>query len=386
MWEELFGESPTPPPPPPLTAWWSRSSPTPPPPPPLTAWWWPGAAGTSFTSTLLLSGVVLLLTLVALRKRNTPDGDEQQGVGSTAAEPSTWRVSAPTPAQQGQPVVVVVGASRGLGLETVKQLAASGGSTLVLTARTGSSGLAALASIPDTLRENVVVYAPLDIREPSHHIAFSSWLKQVFPSRSITAVVLNAGVADKGATEKGVATARLVIETNAVGTTALIKALLPLLTGDNHAPTIADDARFVVVASRRGRRDLVSGAARSSVNAAAADASPDAALALAQRYLELRSRRVDEWQAEGWPPGDAYGVSKLILGAAVEATANTLRQQHPQASLVGVCPGWCRTDMGSMMASRSVEDGAGSIVRLVELPASSIVSGAMYSDGRVVPW
>jgi NAD(P)-dependent dehydrogenase (short-subunit alcohol dehydrogenase family) len=50
-----------------------------------------------------------------------------------------------------------------------------------------------------------------------------------------------------------------------------------------------------------------------------------------------------------------------------------------------VCPGWVRTRMGGRNASRSVEEGADTIVWLATLPARG-PSGGFFRDRKRIPW
>src|ERR1700757_772150 len=62
--------------------------------------------------------------------------------------------------------------------------------------------------------------------------------------------------------------------------------------------------------------------------------------------------------ADGWAP--AYCISKTALnGVTVQLAAGL-----PKFAVNSVCPGWVRTEMGGENASRSVEEGAETIVWL----------------------
>jgi NAD(P)-dependent dehydrogenase (short-subunit alcohol dehydrogenase family) len=50
-----------------------------------------------------------------------------------------------------------------------------------------------------------------------------------------------------------------------------------------------------------------------------------------------------------------------------------------------VCPGWVRTDMGGAGASRSVEEGAASVLWAARL-APDGPTGGFFRDGRPVAW
>ena len=80
----------------------------------------------------------------------------------------------------------------------------------------------------------------------------------------------------------------------------------------------------------------------------------------------------------GWPR-DPYSASKGAL--------NTLTRIHSNL-MVSVCPGWVQTDMGGAAASRSVQEGADTIVWLasqIDRPVSQL-TGHIYRDRNVIEW
>jgi NAD(P)-dependent dehydrogenase (short-subunit alcohol dehydrogenase family) len=78
----------------------------------------------------------------------------------------------------------------------------------------------------------------------------------------------------------------------------------------------------------------------------------------------------------------AYCLSKLALNGATLMLARKLKGT---ASVNAVCPGWVRTDMGGPNATRSVEEGADTIVWLAT-EAPPTLSGKLIRDRREVPW
>ena len=79
----------------------------------------------------------------------------------------------------------------------------------------------------------------------------------------------------------------------------------------------------------------------------------------------------------------AYNVSKAAMNAITRVLAADLR---PQGILVNsVCPGWVRTDMGGQGATRSVEEGAASVLWAARLGPDG-PTGGFFRDGRPVPW
>jgi NAD(P)-dependent dehydrogenase (short-subunit alcohol dehydrogenase family) len=83
--------------------------------------------------------------------------------------------------------------------------------------------------------------------------------------------------------------------------------------------------------------------------------------------------------ADGWAP--AYCVSKTALNGVTVQLATAL----PKFAVNSVCPGWVRTEMGGENASRSVEEGADTIVWLAgEAPQD--LTGKFLRDRKEIPW
>lgn len=83
--------------------------------------------------------------------------------------------------------------------------------------------------------------------------------------------------------------------------------------------------------------------------------------------------------ADGWAP--AYCISKTALNGVTSQLAAAL----PKVAVNSVCPGWVRTDMGGENASRSVEEGADTIVWLAS-EAPQELTGKFLRDRKEIPW
>ena len=83
--------------------------------------------------------------------------------------------------------------------------------------------------------------------------------------------------------------------------------------------------------------------------------------------------------ADGWAP--VYCVSKTALNGVTVQLAASL----PKFALNSVCPGWVRTDMGGEGATRSVAEGAATIVWLAT-DAPQELTGKFVKDRKVIPW
>ena len=79
----------------------------------------------------------------------------------------------------------------------------------------------------------------------------------------------------------------------------------------------------------------------------------------------------------------AYNVSKAAMNAITRLLAADLRRDGILVN--SVCPGWVRTDMGGAGASRSVEEGAASVLWAARLGPEG-PTGGFFPDGHPVPW
>jgi len=57
----------------------------------------------------------------------------------------------------------------------------------------------------------------------------------------------------------------------------------------------------------------------------------------------------------------------------------------PKFAVNSVCPGWVRTDMGGSNATRSVKEGADTIVWLAS-EARQNLTGKFLRDRKEIPW
>jgi NAD(P)-dependent dehydrogenase (short-subunit alcohol dehydrogenase family) len=83
----------------------------------------------------------------------------------------------------------------------------------------------------------------------------------------------------------------------------------------------------------------------------------------------------------GCCPG--YRLSKTAINALTRIFADELKGTNIKVN--SVCPGWVRTEMGGPHATRSVEQGADTIVWLATLPDDG-PSGGFFRDRQPIPW
>ena len=233
-----------------------------------------------------------------------------------------------------QPVAVVTGAYRGLGLETARRLAALG-YLVLLTARRESEGRAAAEAL--AAQGLPVRFQRLDVTEES---SIQALVEAVQGLGRLDVLVNNAGIApdlapgssDASVFRVGLDRVRQAMETNALGPLRLCQVLIPLMKGRG---------RVVNVSSGMGQLDDMNGCC----------------------------------------PG--YRLSKVSLNALTRIFADELRGTGVKVN--SVCPGWVRTDMGGEQAPLSVEEGAEGIVWAATLPEDG-PSGGFFRHGERIPW
>jgi NAD(P)-dependent dehydrogenase (short-subunit alcohol dehydrogenase family) len=226
---------------------------------------------------------------------------------------------------------LITGANKGIGFEVARQLGAKGFHVFV-GARDSGKGHEAT----EILRKGgaTATFIPLDVS-----VAQSISLAVHAVSEAadhLDVLVNNAGViveGDNAITQLDAETVTRTLQTNTLGPLLVAQAFLPLLSRST-AP------RIVNVSSGGGQ--LSDG-------------------------------------METWAP--AYCLSKTALNAVTCLFAAAL----PDVSVNSVCPGWVRTDMGGANATRSVEEGADTIVWLAT-DADKKLTGKFFRDRKPIPW
>ncbi len=235
-------------------------------------------------------------------------------------------------ANGGAGVALVTGASRGIGKEVARQLAARGYDVLV-SARDGKQA----AAVAQELAQNgggELTPLELDVADPQS-IAVAAGRVRADPGR-LDVLVNNAGIgSDFGVsgTAPDFDAMQRALDTNFFGAYRVTIALLELLRASAHP-------RIVSVSSGMG------GVA----------------------------------EMGGWSPG--YRVSKASMNAMTRILSTELSGEGFRIN--SACPGFVNTDMGGPMgATKSVEDGAAGIVWLATLPDDGL-TGGFFRDGKPV--
>jgi NAD(P)-dependent dehydrogenase (short-subunit alcohol dehydrogenase family) len=224
-------------------------------------------------------------------------------------------------------IALVTGSSRGIGFEVAKQLAARG-YRVIVTSREEKAAKVAAAKIGS----DAIAYALDTSDAASIRDLFASIARDL---GQLDVVVNNAAILlDEGGSilTTSAETFETTIRTNALGPLLVTQAAAPLLRRSKAA-------RVVNVSSGAGQISKMSGYA------------------------------------------PAYSISKATLNAITVMLAHAL----PHARVNCVDPGWVRTDMGGPHATRSVEQGAETIVWLATLPDDG-PTGGFFHDHRRIAW
>jgi NAD(P)-dependent dehydrogenase (short-subunit alcohol dehydrogenase family) len=226
---------------------------------------------------------------------------------------------------------LVTGANKGIGHEVTRQLAAKGFHVFV-GARNRDAGRKAADEIAKS--GGKATFLEIDVSDDNSVTAAARNFTKA--ADHLDVLVNNAGIivdGDNAILEISDEIFRKTLETNMLGALRVTRAFVPLLM-KSKAP------RVINVSSGGGQ--LAGG-------------------------------------ADGWAP--AYCISKTALNGVTSQLATAL----PNFAVNSVCPGWVRTDMGGSNATRSVEEGADTIVWLAS-DASQELTGKFLRDRKEIPW
>jgi NAD(P)-dependent dehydrogenase (short-subunit alcohol dehydrogenase family) len=226
---------------------------------------------------------------------------------------------------------LVTGANKGIGYEVARQLAGKGFHVFV-GARNRHAGRKAVDEIAK--KAGKATFLEVDVSDNHSVNAAAREFSKI--ADHLDVLVNNAGIivdGDDAILEISDELFRETLETNTLGALRVTRAFVPLLA-KSKAP------RVINVSSGGGQ--LTGG-------------------------------------ADGWSP--AYCISKTALNGVTSQLATAL----PKFAVNSVCPGWVRTDMGGRNATRSVEEGADTIVWLAA-DAPQKLTGKFLRDRKEIPW
>nr|POE71275.1 (+)-neomenthol dehydrogenase [Quercus suber] len=236
-------------------------------------------------------------------------------------------------AEETKRFAVVTGANKGIGFETVRQLA-SNGFVVVLTGRDEKKGLEALGKLKDSALSDNVLFHQLDVADTASITSLADFIKTQFGKLDI--LVNNAGIGG-------------------------VKFDSDSREGDGILKNIPNEWAKRVLSDDENLTEKK-----------------------VDEVLEefLKDYKEGSLEAKGWPNFlSAYTVSK----AAMNAYTRIIAKKYPSFCINCVCPGFVKTDMTRNTGILPVEEGAASPVRLALLPDGS-PSGLFFVRQEVSPF
>jgi len=226
------------------------------------------------------------------------------------------------------PIVLITGATRGIGFAAAKQLAARGAKVIIASRDLARAEKAAHQVGGTTEAVQLDITDEASLRQAAHTIQQRHGRLDVLANNS--GVLLDN---DGSLATLTVQILRDTLETNLIGTFRVTQALLPLLE-KSAAP------RIINVSSGAGQLD---------------------------------------GEPQAWAP--AYSISKTALNMLTQQLTAAL----PKVMVNSMCPGWCRTEMGGANAPLSADEGADTLVWLA-LDASHSLRGCFIKQRQVIAW
>ncbi|XVE77089.1 hypothetical protein DITRI_Ditri13aG0034100 [Diplodiscus trichospermus] len=311
--------------------------------------------------------------------------------------------------------VVFTGSNKGIGLKKSKQLA-SKGIMVVLTARKEKRGLEAVEKLKENGLSDNVVFRQLDVTDPASIASLVEFIKTKFEKLDV--LVNNAGISGVEADVDALKAAGLsqpgaqinwsrlltqtpelsekCLQTNYYGAKRMRESLIPFLQP-------SDSPRIVNISSDMGKLkericckplcwciyydlsnfDLF--CSKNVSNQWVKAVLSDAENLTEQKVDDVLSEYMKDFkegslEAKGWL---AFMSTYILSKAAMNAYTRILAKKYPNFCINCVCLGFVKIDVNYNIAILTVEEGAGSPVRLALLSDGGPSGQFFCLDGRV---
>ena len=271
-------------------------------------------------------------------------------------------------------VILVTGANKGIGYETVKLLARQlPHSTILLGTRSLDNGEQAMKRLrtdsPDTHFDNVQLIA-IDVTDAASMKQAVDRVKATYGRLDV--LIQNSGISNLD----GNAMHPSILDVNVDGARAAIEGFLPLIP--------ASTGLIILVSSTVGTYAAHSLPAELQHVLLGEPAS--------LTWPQLQSLR-DDWVAYTnnqpsryqWTPRDEVMGHYQTSKALVNAYARMHAAHHPTPKLVLVCPGFCATDLNHHRGTDTPAKGAQSVVWPL-FHSGEARHGVLYKHGEELPY
>lgn len=271
----------------------------------------------------------------------------------------------------GKCVAIVTGANKGIGYAVVRGLCKQFDGDVFLTARNEALGQEAVKKLNgEGLNPK---FHQLDLCDKASIDRLKNFMQSTYGGIDI--LVNNAGMAFKvSATEPFAQQAEVSVKTNFWGTLDVCKGLFPLLK---------PHARVVNVSSRASH-----GAAKKCSDALRAKfTGPDVTVPYVEQLMTefVSAAKQGNHAAKGWADS-AYGCSKIGVTLMSFAQQKELDKDSRQDIIVNpCCPGYVDTDMTSHKGTKTIDDGADTLIYLALLPPNTTSpKGEFVAERKVI--
>lgn len=227
--------------------------------------------------------------------------------------------------------ILITGSNRGIGFEIARQIAHKNFHVIISGRDEAKLQKAQKELVKENINADVLL---MDVSNPDSITKAAKEFGKA--NKQLDVLINNAGIGIKGDTSLLRNSEDILnqsLQTNSYGALRVIKAFMPYITSPG---------RIINISSGGGSMSDPTG---------------------------------------GWWP--AYCVSKTLLNSMTRQLAYELELKD--IAVNAVCPGWVRTDMGGLSATRSVKKGAETPVWLAE-EAPQKLTGKFFRDKKEIPW
>ncbi|KAI0816812.1 NAD-P-binding protein [Trametes gibbosa] len=244
-------------------------------------------------------------------------------MSSSITTPTTW---------------LITGTSRGIGLELVRQLLASPDNIVVAACRTPEKATA-LSDLANTAKGTLHIIQ-LDVSDFASVRAAAAEMEKILGDTGLDYLINNAAIATSDSAFTADPDVLLAsYKTNTIGPALLSQVALPFLE---------------------------KGHAKKILHVSSTGGSFASAAALARRHTMIAS----------------YAMSKTALNML----AYKQKLERPDLTVITLCPGWVKTDMGGKDAQLAPEESIRGILKVITSATLADSGKYLRYDGESIQW